>query len=266
MIKGLSIATHSSPVQEKNNSINVTRSCTANISNISNTPSAPVIAYPKNKKTRPLDGLRKWFTSQISVKKNSHRIIATDNGTEGAALINKADGNYITQHADKLIEQVAVHGDALVLSFGRGLHSAILLNDNNTIKYFSFFSHEKNEYHGEEDCYKQLKKDMKRYNDTLFTGVTTKEHTFDLPLSHKNNFQKIKIDDVNKAINAWRINISEFKILANNCSSPAAAMIRKGTVQALKFKHQRRMQMPYNTFNMARELARIQQKNINQNK
>lgn len=265
MIIGCPEIIHFHALQRINCSKKATTTFAGAISGVSNQPlflNATNIPCLKNKKAIPFDGLKKWVGSVASVvsKNNPHKMIAIKDDAREKTYVNSVDGHTVTRHANRLIECVPLHGDALVLSFAKGLHSAILLNDNNTIKYFSFFAHDGNEHHGIEKCREELVDDMLAYNDTLFTGINGGKRTCEIPLSRKNNFQKIKIENVDKVINAWRANTTKFKFITNNCSYPASMMIREGTEENIKFKHKRRLQMPYNTFNMARELAKYQQK------
>lgn len=237
-----------------------------NLSNVSNTSlklNKDKHSPPPSSHT-PLKGMRKWFTSYLSClsRTNSHRMVCKKTDGQDDHYINKADGHTVEVHADRLIESIPDHGDALVMNFGRGLHSAILLRDGDTLKYFSLYGDKSKECTSLENCRTELIEDMKNFNDTLFTGDNKGKSIHQATSSKKNNFQKVKLSNVSKAINAWKENSIKFKTFTNNCSYPIAKMLEKGSPENITFKHQRKNQMPYNTFNMARELANIQQGNV----
>ena len=234
------------------------------ISSVSNTPlqvNKTTTAPFKNSRHTPLKGIRKWFASRVSFlcKTNPHRIAREKTGYWSNGYINKADAHTLEQHADWLIELVPEHGDALILSFGRALHSAMLLNNNGTMKYFSLYGDGAWEGTGKDTCRKYIAEDMDTFNDTLFTRGGNNNSPCQISSTGKDNFQKIKIKNVDGAIQAWERNCTQYHTFKHNCSFIIKEMIKHGLDENKTFKYDRRWQMPYNTLCLAREVAMQQQ-------
>lgn len=150
--------------------------------------------------------------------------------------------------ASELFNECREKGDVILLSFGKGRHSALLIFDDvtNKPKYISFgapgYSEVANPW------YALLADDMLAYGDLL--GQSACE---------SNNIVKLKGMNGRAMIKCWDNNypLSSFNPLWNNCSSATRDVLlagAKGKIEANQLKHNRHWQMPANTHALALEI------------
>lgn len=161
-------------------------------------------------------------------------------------------GNQSSLRVENILSKLSVFDhNVCLLSFRKSGHSAlIMLNRDNSYSYFSAYS-------GGEPCY------YNGVNKSNCSEVIISEITLWGDELHQDNVVYIKgldIDNMMDTIYDKRKNY-KFNVLSNNCSRFAADVLLAGCYESPeKFRHNRRWQMPANTLELAREIARFQQK------
>ncbi|MFQ6251744.1 hypothetical protein ACLMPM_25635 [Yersinia enterocolitica] len=137
-----------------------------------------------------------------------------------------------------------------LLSFSKARHSALIMfNSDNSYSYFSAYGNGPCFYEGVEKFVvsEVIISEITQWGDEL----------------HQDNVVYIKGLDIRNMMDTIydkRENY-KFNVLSNNCSRFAADVLLAGCYESTeKFRHYRRWQMPANTLELAREIARLQQK------
>ncbi|MFK0571795.1 hypothetical protein [Endozoicomonas sp.] len=148
-----------------------------------------------------------------------------------------------TERVQNLMDRCNKPGDAIVLTFRGGRHSAILVYDDVLKKsvYLSF---------GAEKSYKErgggsqeLEHDIYGFQDMMA----------------EKNMVKLEGMDNQAILKKWRGSVKNksFNVLTRNCSSIIKKLVLAGSENALgkgKLEHDRHWQMPSNTLNLALEI------------
>ncbi len=190
-----------------------------------------------------LRGVRVWLSSMSNDK---HGFKPTSN--DGTALKPEQLEREAFNRAGDLFSECREKGDVILLSFGKGRHSALLVFDDsiNKPKYISFGA----------PGYCET---ASRSEDLLVDDMLAYGDLFGKSSGGSNNIVKLKGMNGRAMIKCWDNNypLSSFNPLWNNCSSATRDVLlagAKGKIEANQLKHNRHWQMPANTHALALEI------------
>ncbi|WP_018690672.1 hypothetical protein [Algicola sagamiensis] len=206
----------------------------------------------------PFRGVRVWLATVSSMLVSS---LMSKLGKPVSASVNtEANTNKIPleAHVNALLKSCKKDGDAMLLSFNKGMHSALAVYDAESkppiTRYFSMGAPGYNSSgRGAEFG---LYDDMANYGDRLTKdGEITSDNV-------------VRLEGINaqKVISAWKeMEEDKFNLLSNNCSAYVRDLLVVGyedelDVDPKTLKHNRsNWQMPANTHAMAIEMKQLMQ-------